>query len=59
MAKMSVNQKLLQKTLEFERSLLKNGIVKNYPLYIKTLDEYAQKYGMPDFDTLITELSND
>ena len=59
MAKLSINQKLLKKALEFERSLHKNGIIKNYPVYMATLDEYAQKYGMPDFDTLIMELGND
>lgn len=59
MAKLSINQKLLQKALEFERSLHTNGIIKNYPVYLKTLDEYAQKYGCPDFDYLIMTLGKD
>lgn len=50
---------LLKKALEYERILQENGMIKNYPMYLKSLDEYAQNRGFYDFDSMITELNND
>lgn len=58
MTKLSTNQKLLKKALEFEKEC-QLKFIKHYPTYLKELEKYAELNGFYDFDEMIRELSND
>lgn len=49
----------LDKAYEYEKSLQKNGIIKNFRLYNKMLDEYAVTKGFWNWDDMIQAYIND